>query len=86
MALNPDEKMNMTYSTVLTKDGKPLISVAFQRENDRCEGIIPDCKIVNNKGFDDDEIAALEYYLRTNKKQIINDSKSISSLLNILGK
>lgn len=86
MAINPDEEMKMTYTSVLTRDNKPLISLSFERGKDKCEGIIPDCIITKNQGFSDEEVKALEHYLRTNKKQIIDNSKSISSLFNILGK
>lgn len=86
MSLNENEEMKMTYTSVLTKDGKPLISLAFERGKDMCEGIIPDCIITKNSGFSDEEVEALEHYLRVNKKEIIADSKKISSLFNILGK
>lgn len=86
MAVNPDEEMKMTYTSVLTKDGKPLISLAFERGSDICEAVVPDCKITKNSGFSDEEVEALEQYLIANKKQIINNAKGISGLFNILGK
>lgn len=86
MALNPNEEMKMTYTSVLTKDGKPLISIRFERGKDSCEATIPKCEITKNNGFTDEEARALEYYLRANKQTIIDNSKNISSLFNILGK
>lgn len=84
MALNPNEEMKMTYTSVLTKDGKPYISLSFERGKDTCEAAVPDCIITKNNGFSNEEVEALEHYLRINKKQIISDSKSISGLFNIL--
>lgn len=86
MALNPNEEMNMTYTSVLTKDNKPLISLQFTRGKDTCEAIIPDCVVTKNNGFSDEEVHGLELYLRSNKKDIIENAKSISGLLNIFGR
>lgn len=86
MALNPDEEMKMTYTSVVTKDNKPMISLRFERGNDVCEGCVPDCIITKNKGFTDEEKDALEQYLRLNKMEIIEQSKGISGLLNIFSR
>ena len=86
MAVNPDEEMKMTYTSVLNKDGKPYISLCFERGSDTCEASVPECIVTNNNGFSDDEVKALEQYLSLNKKQIIENSKNISGLFNILGK
>lgn len=71
MALNPNEEMKMTYTSVLTKDDKPLVSLAFERGKDRCEATVPECVVTKNNGFTDEEVEALEHYLRSNKKTII---------------
>ena len=84
MALNPNEEMKMTYTSVVTKNNKPMISIKFERGKDMCEGSVPDCVISKNNGFTSEEIEGLEYYLRVNKKEIIEHAKSISGLLNIL--
>ena len=86
MALNPNEEMKMTYTSVVTKDNKPLISISFERENDVCEGTVPACTINKNSGFTDEEVDALEQYLRLNKKEIIEHAKSISGLFNFFSK
>ena len=86
MAINADEEMTMTYTSVLTKDGKPLVSLRFERGNDICEAVVPDCIITKNNGFSDEEVEGLEQYLRANKKMIIDNSKGISGLFYILGR
>ena len=86
MSINPNDEMTMTYTSVLTKDNKPLISLSFERGKDICEGVVPDCKITKNSGFSEEEVEALENYLRTNKKLIIENSKNISGFFNIMGK
>ena len=63
-----------------------MISIKFERGNDICEGSVPECIISKNDGFTDEEIEGLEHYLRMNKKEIIEQGKSISGLLNIFSK
>lgn len=86
MALNPNEEMKMTYTSVVTKDNKPLISLSFERGTDICEGTVPECIITKNNGFSDEEIEALEQYLRLNKRDIIEHAKGISGLLKFFSK
>lgn len=78
MSVNPNEEMRMTYTSVLAKNGKPHISLLFERGNDSCEGSVPECVIRKNNGFSASEVEALEQYLMMNKKQIIDNSKRIS--------
>ena len=84
MALNPNEEMKMTYSSVVVKDNKPMVSLTFERGGDTCEAVVPECRITKNKGFTAEEAEAIEQYLRINRKQIIADSKKISGLFNIM--
>ncbi len=84
MALNPNEEMKMTYSSVVVKEGKPMVSLTFERGRDMCEAVVPECIVTKNDGFTSEETEAIEQYLRINKKQIILDSKKISGLFNIM--
>lgn len=86
MSLNPDEEMKMTYTSVVTKDNKPMISLRFERGSDVCEGVVPECVIKKNNGFSSEEVEALEQYLRMNKKEIIDQAKGISGLFNIFSR
>lgn len=81
--MQQDEEVKMTYSKVLTKEGKPYISVSFERGKDLAEGSIPSCKIHRNQGFQDEEISHLEKYLAENKYDIIEMAKSISNVMHM---
>lgn len=74
----PDTEINFTYSAVVPKDGKPYISVMFERDKDCAEGAVPACQITKNKGFTDQEVEQLEQYLGEHKKEIIENAKKIS--------
>ncbi len=79
------EEMKMTYSSVVSKDGKPVVAVRFERDNDYAEALLPDCSVRTSKGFSEEEIAALEFYLKRNKKDIGSKAKAITGLNNFFG-
>lgn len=78
-------KLKLTHSSVLNKQGKPFVSVMFERDGDCAEGSIPDCKITKNDGFSDKEVKELEEYLHNNGQDIIDKAKKISGFTNIFG-
>ena len=80
------DEVTMTYSSVLTKDGKPLVSVRFERGSDFAEGELPECRITKSRGFSVEEKDRLADYLKSNRGEIIEQAKSISGLFNILGR
>lgn len=73
-------KVNLVYSSVVAKDGKPHVFVSFEQDGKCAEGSIPECQITKNKGFAPDEISQLEQYLSDNKKKIIEDAKKITGI------
>ncbi len=77
--------MKMTYSSVVAKDGKPVVAVRFERDGDYAEALLPDYTITKSKGFTEEEIAALEFYLKSNKKEIGAKAKAITGLQNFFG-
>ncbi len=80
-----DKDVNFTYSSVVAKDGKPYISVMFERDSDRAEGSLPDCRISKNKGFSDEEVEQLEGYLLEHKQEIIQNAKNLSGVRHWFG-
>lgn len=80
-----DGSLTMTYSAIVTdKDQKKQVRVTFERKSDSAEAILPDCKITNQSGFTEEEIAQLELYLTMNKDDILSKAKVISNPLNWL--
>ncbi|WP_035773503.1 hypothetical protein [Butyrivibrio sp. VCD2006] len=90
MAKNFGQELKMTQTGFLTsKSGKTFIRVYFLRrrslrENDTAEGIIPGYKILKSDGFEEDEIAALEFYIKHNREEIVKRAKTLSNPLNWL--
>lgn len=60
------EELNMSVSAVMRRDGKQYASVLFSDGEREAEAEIPACKVVRNQGFEEEEIVALEFYMKTN--------------------
>ena len=58
------QEVKMSVSPVCTKDNKQYAFVSFSDEKRMAEGKIPDCKIISNQGFSEEELIQLEDYMR----------------------
>lgn len=74
------EEMKMTYSGIVTADGKKKIAVTFEAGDAYAESYIPDCKITKSRGFKEEELIMLEKYLQMNQVEIAKKAKEISGL------
>ncbi|MCQ2518910.1 MAG: hypothetical protein MJ107_00120 [Lachnospiraceae bacterium] len=72
--------MNMIISGVSEKDGKKIAYVSFEEGERIAEAIIPDCKILSNKGFSADEADMLEAYLRENLASIKREAAAVNPI------
>lgn len=59
-----NEEMNMSVSSVCEKEGKKYAFVTFSDGSRMAEGRIPECVIVSNSGFTQDEVKMLELYMK----------------------
>lgn len=73
-----NDSLQMSVSPICVKDGKKIAYVEFADNSRRAEGVIPDCIIVSNKGFFDEEISQLEQYMKNN----LADLKRMAAGLN----
>lgn len=58
-----NNEVNMSVSPICVKDGKKFAFVSFVDGERIAEGKIPDCKIISNKGFSQEEVEQLEIYM-----------------------
>ncbi|MDE6435026.1 MAG: hypothetical protein K2L07_12450 [Lachnospiraceae bacterium] len=58
-----NDELNMSVSPICVKDGKKYAYIMFSDDVRSAEGTIPDCKIINNNGFLEDEVNQLEAYM-----------------------
>lgn len=80
-----ENDVNLTVSPVCSKDGKNYAFVTFSEGGKTAEGKIPDCKIIANKGFSQEEVEQMEYYM-TNELPKLKRMAAGIRLIDVLGK
>ena len=78
--METSETLNFTYSGLLNRKGKKVVSVRFER----ADGILPDCAIENQQGFSEEEVEQLEVYLMEHADELMEKAKEMSKLTNLL--
>lgn len=79
------EEINMIVSGVVTKEGKKSVYVQFTDEDCMAEGKLPECKIISNNGFREEDVKALEVYMEATMEQIFEKAKEMSIMKAFLG-
>ena len=59
-----NDSVKMSVSPVMMKDGERYAFVYFEDGGRVAEGKIPECKLIRNKGFSEEEAAQLEEYMK----------------------
>lgn len=73
-----DDTLTMSVSPVCEKDGKKFAYVQFTDGRRTAEGRIPNCEIMNNQGFTEEEVTQLSEYMREHLQEL----KSMAARLN----
>lgn len=72
-----NESVDIKVSGVFSKNGKQIAYVSFTDRAKNAEGVIPDCVIIRNKGFTEEEASQLEAYM---KKELATLKKMASGI------
>lgn len=78
--MDKSEEMRLTHSGIVVKEGRRHVLVRFERGEDIAEASLPECKVTNNDGFSEEEIAGLELYLQMENDNIFAKAKAISNI------
>ncbi len=85
--MKPNESLEMNVTPIThDKNGKPQVFVTFSDGKRTAEGRIPGCKIISQDGFSEEEIAALNIYIKQEKATILSMAKKIDFMDTFLGK
>ncbi|MCM1253048.1 MAG: hypothetical protein NC321_09520 [Clostridium sp.] len=79
-----NEDIKMSVSPICVKDGKKYAFVSFTDGNRVAEGKIPECRITHNTGFDKEETAQLEAYMKRELAQLKHMAAGINVMDNFL--
>lgn len=76
------ENITMTYTGLLPGKTGSVVHVCFNRkkenEEDYVEIVMPECNVLHNQGFSEEEIEQLRIYAKANKKDILEAAKKIN--------
>ena len=76
--MNSEIRMSVSSMT-RTKDSKALY-VLFEDGKKSAEFALPGCRLVSNKGFDEEEIAQLKEYVENEQDSIFEISKKVDPM------
>ncbi|MCR4755064.1 MAG: hypothetical protein K5868_05965 [Lachnospiraceae bacterium] len=82
--MNSEIKMNV--SSLIRKDGDKAIYVMFTDGDKEAEFIVPECRLLNNKGFTDEEIGNLIEYIKNEQDYIYNIAKKVNPIKGFMGR
>lgn len=78
------DELKMSVSPICTKGGKKYAFVSFTDGTRTAEGKIPDCTIVSNNGFREEETRQLESYMKRELQQLKKMAAGINVMNNFL--
>ncbi len=80
------DTLNMSVSQIFQQNGRKFAFVSFTDGRRMAEGTIPDCKIISNKGFTEEEALQLEEYMGMELMRLKNMAASVRVMDAFLGK
>ncbi|MCR5655582.1 MAG: hypothetical protein K6G07_08110 [Lachnospiraceae bacterium] len=80
------DSLKLSVSPIVQKDGKRLAYVTFEDADRSAEGAIPDCKILKNRGFTNEEASMLENYMKDNLVQLKKMAAGVNVMDAFMGK
>lgn len=75
-----ENELSVSVSPVCEKDGKKYAFVSFADGNKSAEGKIPECRIISNNGFSENDVKVLELYMKNDLARL----KRMAAGVNIL--
>ena len=80
------KQMNMLVSGLVGSGEHKRICVYFSDKDKYAEGSIPDYRITSSKGFNKEELAEIEEYLKENRDHIIEEAKKVNPMKSFMGR
>ena len=79
-----NENIQMSVSSIVSKDNEKRIYVQFSDGEKIAEAVLPQGKIIYNKGFSEEETAVLQAYIKSEEKSITETAKGINPMTAIM--
>ncbi len=81
-----NSEIRMNVSSLVRKDGEKAIYVLFTDGDKEAEFVVPEGRLLDNKGFSDKEITELRDYLHNEQDYIYSVAKKVNPMKGFMGK
>lgn len=81
-----NNEIRMNVSSLIRKDGDKAIYVMFTDDAKQAEFVLPEGRLLNNSGFDKDEILRLQEYIRNDRDHIYEIAGKVNPMKAFMGK
>lgn len=80
-----NSEIRMSVSSMTRSDDKKGVYVLFSDGDKSAEFVVPGCKVINNKGFDEEELKQLRDYVDNEQDYIFSLAKTVNPMKAFLG-
>lgn len=80
-----NSEVKMSVSSMTRNDDKKGVYVLFTDKDRTVEFIVPGCKVISNKGFNEDEIKQLRDYVDNEQDYIFSLAKTVNPMKAFMG-
>lgn len=80
-----NSEIKMSVSSMTRSDDKKGVYVLFTDGDKSAEFVVPGCKVINNKGFDEEELKQLRDYVDNEQDYIFSLAKTVNPMKAFMG-
>ena len=80
-----NSEIKMSVSSMTRSDDKKGVYVLFSDGDKSTEFVVPGCKVINNKGFDEEELKQLRDYVDNEQDYIFSLAKTVNPMKAFMG-
>lgn len=80
-----NSEVRMSVSSMTRKDDKKGVYVLFTDGDKSAEFVIPEVKVISNKGFDEEEMNQLRDYVENQQDYIFSLAKTVNPMKAFMG-
>lgn len=80
-----NSEIKMSVSSMTRNDDKKGVYVLFTDGDKSAEFVVPGCKVINNKGFDEEELKQLRDYVDNEQDYIFSLAKTVNPMKAFMG-
>lgn len=80
-----NDQIRMSVSSMTRTESKKGVYVLFTDGNKSAEFVLPDCKLIDNRGFSDEEVAQLLDYVDNEREYIFSLAKTVDPMRAFMG-